>query len=313
LLRLTEWNVSESRATEAMRLLRANAFLITNVHVRPGVVEYQGTRFDELGTEIPYVIAVVEEDLDGAAAESLKRSASARGAALLLVSASAEHIQDAISWPTFVARLGGGLPSTLPLEEFYGEELAALGRGQRPTRLVDGEIDDLYESHVHAGLEFLVGSRVVRYGRKRAFVPVADGLVIPIREDGVFLYDAKSASNGFEVERDDIRRFADYVERYDERWRQFTGPVRSFLVISTAFSGDDERRREASVQLQADAGVPMSFMRSHDLSAAVAIFRDAPWARGVVSWREVFSAVDVTVDRVQRQLNSARDDKVIAR
>ena len=74
---------------------------------------------------------------------------------------------------------------------------------------VSGEPDVVYEKYVAAGLEFLLGSRVIRYGSQRRYDPLPDGLMLPRSEGIVFPYDTKAASPAFTLGRDDIRRFGD--------------------------------------------------------------------------------------------------------
>jgi hypothetical protein len=209
-----------------------------------------------------------------------------------------------------VARFGGIIPSLLPLEPEYAAHLRSLGLNRRPPEITDGAVDRLYESYVGAGLEFLLGSRVIRYGSERLFAPLPDGVALPFGDRVAFLYDAKAADPSFEIDRDDVRRFADYLKRYNESYEQHAGPARSLVVVSTAFAQDRGSRDRHSKQLQADSGVPLSFLQSDELASMTALLAAKPWMRTALRWREILAQLDITAEAVERAIATIEADQM---
>src|SRR5690606_27184609 len=118
-----------------------------------------------------------------------------------------------------------------PLDPAFGEQLEQLARNNLPSGLV-GRPDDLFEGHVRSGLEFLLGSPVIRYGQERRFESRPDGVAV-----GTFfcLFDAKAYSKGYPIERESMRQFASYIGEFQDRYRPYGTRIRSFLVVSGKF------------------------------------------------------------------------------
>jgi hypothetical protein len=308
----TAGGAAPGRTESGLRLLRAGGFLIESVHLGAGFTELVAVRYDELGVPVRYVIGIADARFDEASAAAIGQLAERLSASKLLISDELPAGESGLRWSEFVARMGGAIPSLLPLDPTYRERLISLGRGERPTGLDDGDVEDLYETYVFGGLEFLIGARVVRYGASRRFKPVPDGLLLPVRDPVAVLYDAKAYAPSFRVERDDVRRFGDYVRRYNEQYAHHSGPARSFLVVSTSFSQAPAARQNQSNQLLADVGVPLSFLTSEVLAAAVDMLAGRPWLRNVLRWREIFAPLDVTSQRLEVAIREADADRVRA-
>lgn len=299
-----------TRAQHASRLLRTNGFLISTVHYGPGFATFIATRIDEMGVPLRYVIGVADSDLPAGALQTMTQTATHHQASVVIVADDRTDGAPWLSWTDFVGRFGGVIPSLLPLEPGYAERLRTLGNNRRPTELPDGAVDRLYETYVGAGLEFLLGSRVIRYGSERLFQPVPDGVALPLGDRIALLYDAKAADPAFEVSRDDIRRFGDYVKRYNESYQMHAGPVRSFIVVSTEFAQDIPSRQGHSNQLRADVGVPIAFLRSHELAEMISLLAESPWMRTAIRWREIFAPLDVTAASVGAAIRVIQADRV---
>ena len=299
-----------TRIQHATRLLRTSGFLIDDVHFGVGFAHIVATRIDNLGVSLQYVVGIVDAVLPDGAVQVMRQSASHHEAALVVVS---DHQVEGVSWlgwADFLARFGGVVSSLIPLQPEYSARLIALGSNQRPPDLPEGAVDRLYELYVGAGLEFLLGSRVIRYGSERLFEPVPDGVALPIGDRVAFLYDGKSAAPSFEITRDDIRRFGDYVRRFNESYAAHAGPVRSLVVASTEFGQDEESRRKYSQQLVADAGVPISFLKSQDLADIVGLLSQKPWMRTAIRWREILTPLEVTSRAVREAIATIEADSV---
>ena len=294
----------------ALDMMAANGFLAADVHIGDGVADVLAERIDEFGAARPYFVAFALNKPTPQMLESWRESARWHAASLVVVADDGPDDAARLSWSAFAARLGGVVPSALPLEPSYSQDLVALGRNRLPPEFTDGTAEEKYEVYVGAGLEFLLGSRVIRYGAQRRFEAVPDGLMLPHGERAAFLYDAKAYDPSFGIERDDLRRFADYTTRYNDRYAHHLGPVRAFMVVSTEFAHKIEARRSQSQRLLADAGVPLSFMKSADLAAIVARFAQRPWTRNSLRWTEILTQLEVTDAVVERALSELDRDGV---
>lgn len=113
---------------------------------------------------------------------ALQQVARASNASLVIVSDGEKKVPAPTEVPVFntgefTARLGGVIDTFLPLEDTYAERLEELGRNKVPSGLA-GRADDLFEAYVFAGLRFVLGRRVVRYGQERTFEVVPDGIAL---------------------------------------------------------------------------------------------------------------------------------------
>jgi hypothetical protein len=257
---------------------------------------------------VNYLVAIARDAVGPADLQTLRSAAHQRQAQLVVV--TPEPLDDAvsISVESLVARMGGPIESVLPLEGNYASDLATLGHNTA-VDTTQGDPSTVYEGYVHAGLRFLLGTRVLRYGQDRRFEAVPDGFgSLPAGQP--FIYDAKAAGSGYDVDRDTIRQFADYVELYRQRYAAWLGEPFVFVVVSSEFKDDAEGRQERSRELYAECRVPLAFLTSGDLAQSVALVADAPWVRSAVDWRHVFAPVDITASRLQRELASIDRDGV---
>jgi hypothetical protein len=75
---------------------------------------------------------------------------------------------------------------------------------------VSGRPDVLFEEYTHVALQFLLADRVIRYGQERRGEAVPDGIAFA-QGQAILPYDAKAYAGGYEVSRDSVRQFGDYV------------------------------------------------------------------------------------------------------
>jgi hypothetical protein len=289
------------RLAQALDMLQVNGYLPLDVHVSEGVAEVTAEWIDDFGSPTCYVFGLAPGELTPGLVEQWRIVATRHRAHLICVADDGPDELARISWASFVARLGGPIPSLLALDPAYGAHLVSLGHNQQPADLSVQSPSDEYEAFVGAGLGFLLGSKVVRYGATRRFEAVPDGLLVPFGERVTFLYDAKAYDPSFSVERDDLRRFADYVVRFNDKYGQH-GAVRSFLVVSSTFGQGVAARRRQSDQLQADSGASLAFLTSAELAKIVTVLLANPWARMSIRWSRLFALLDVTAEAVEAHL-----------
>lgn len=295
-----------------VRTLLSLGFQIIHSSRKPAYMALCIARLDELGVENRYVLACCETDyrLSEGDIQSLRRLAEQERAAPVVLGA-AENSPTGIPVMTidnFLARLGGPVSALLPLEPDFPEQLRILGNNALPPGLA-GKPDTIFEEYVHAGLQFLLQDRVVRYGQERRFEALPDGLV-PGRRSPLMLYDAKAAAGGYHVTIATIRQFADYVRKFHDRYENYVDRLFSFLVISGQFSSD-ETLQDRSDQLYAECGVRLAFMPADEMAAIIAILADRPVYRSAIDWKEIFSKTTVTADLVRKSIEARRRDGVI--
>jgi hypothetical protein len=289
-------------------------FRIVNTHRKPYYAALTVGRRDDFDVENRYIIACCEPDyvLTEGDVRSLERQADSERASPIAIgkAISASESVRILNLDEFFGRLGGAVSALLPLESEYPERLRLLGHNRLPVGLV-GRPDDLFEEYVHAGLEFVLHDRVVRYGQERRGEPVPDGFVSG-RRSLLMLYDAKAANDGYQVTRDTIRQFADYVRKFHEQYEPYTGRLYCFVAISGHFASEDTLE-ERSAQLYEDCSVPLRFLTADEMSGIVRIFAERPSYRQAIAWKQVFAKVLITSETVERNLHARERDAVIRR
>lgn len=269
-------------------------------------------RADEFGVKLRYLLALSGSDsISSSDVDGLFKIAECNRASLVVVGDTKSKRTDVavVTQQEFEGRMGGIIPSFLPLEPDYAKQLAILGLNKLPKGL-KGRADDLFEAYVHTGLQFMLQDKVVRYGQERRFEVVPDGLVLG-REDFVLLYDCKAAKDGYDVDRDSIRQFSDYVNSFHERYGGYVGRLHAFLVISGKFKSENTLEQR-SRELYAECKVPLVFMKADELGKIVSLFAERTALRQSVDWAKLFSATSVTVFAVEKEIAARERDQVVA-
>jgi hypothetical protein len=174
-----------------------------------------------------------------------------------------------------------------------------------------GSADDLFEVYVHAGFQFLLRSRVIRYGQERRGEEVPDGVTLSPAAP-LLLYDAKAALQGFSMSANADRQFADYVIEFNRKYERLVGRVTAFVVVSTSFADSTDSLQKRYLKLLAEAQTPLVFLTSQELAHMVRAMVAEPFYRTAVDWRLVFSKTIVVGSDVDQQLRGLRKDKVIS-
>jgi hypothetical protein len=303
--------VKDRKTSTIVNTLIGSGFHLANVTSKPTYLLFRVARRDEFGILLPYVFAYSGNDTIKATSISALRKVSENDKAPLVIIGSAENADPTIPILTmnqFVGLMGGSVQAFLPLEPEYPAHLAELGLNQKPSGLI-GKTDDLFESYVHQGLQFILQRRVIRYGQDRLFETLPDGLVLG-RGFPQLLYDCKAYKDGYPLSRDAIRQFSDYVRSFHQRYEGYIGRVHAFLVVSGKFQSDaalDARSKE----LYSECQVPLVFMSAETLGQIVTLFVNAPQYRSTIDWKLVFSATAVDAKTVRTQLNARKKDRVI--
>lgn len=295
---------------DVMRTLVAAGFTIRTAESKTNYFTALASRTDILAVPVTYLIAVAAGGLSQADFESLRKTARIQNAHLVVVADAAEgHAeQSVLTYAQFTDRLGGEVLSLLPLEPAYAERLHILGTNQCPPGLV-GRPDELFETYVHAGFQFIFGSRVVRYGQDRRGEEVPDGISFSSNAP-LCLYDAKASEAGFEMSADADRQFAQYVDAFHRSHSHRIGRLRTFVVVSSSFADPPESLERRSRKLQAACQVPLAFMDSATLGAAVGALVQQPLLRRSIDWGLVLARVRIELKDVLQELRRLQKDRV---
>lgn len=296
---------------EAFRLLIGSGFALRAVEPKPNYHLFKVERTELLGTRVKYHIAIASSAFAKADVDSLLKGATMGQAALVLVGdCDVDTGEIPLLTPEQLAdRLGGPILSLLPFEEDYGNRLVQLGRNSLPIGL-SGDTSDLFEKYVHAGLQFIFYSRVIRYGQDRRFEKVADG--VALGDSPLILYDAKAYGSGYEVGADSIRQFADYVNSFHRRYRTTLGQLTSFLVISGTFSQGQQALDAKSGDMRASAGgVGLCFITAEVLAYMVAALVHHPSRRSAIDWNRLLVRPVLTIPAFNAEVGVTERDGAI--
>jgi hypothetical protein len=295
-----------------IRTLLSVGFQIVTTEHKPSYIGLIASRIDDFGVKSRYLFACSASDRTITEDDqvALQRLANHHNAALVVIGsvAVASAQVPVLTVEELLGRLGGPVKALLPLEPGYPEALSILGHNELPPGFA-GKPDTIFEEYVHAGLEFTLQDRVVRYGQERLFEALPDGLVAGHRSP-LMMYDAKAAKSGYEVTANSIRQFGDYVRTFHSRYESYTGRLFAFVLVSGHFETEGSLEDRCS-QLFADCGVPLRTLTAEEMARIVALFADRPRYRGAIDWRSIFSKTIVTAASVEENLEARKRDGVI--
>lgn len=281
------------------------------IYSHPNYHEFKAARTELLGSKVRYTIAVASERFTSAEVNWLTKDAQRDGRVLILVGDVPTTPKDVsvLSHSQFFDRLGGPVFSLLPFDPEYKQRLLTLGHNNIPSGLT-GKADDLFEQYVHAGLQFLFHSRVVRYGQERRGEAVPDGVAIG-RSVPLLLYDAKAAGSGYDTSMQAVRQFADYVEEFHKAYESLLGRASCFLVISGSFADDEDTLEDRSRQAQARCTVPLAFMTAEVFGSIVERLVKEPLFRPALDWHLILARPVVRYSDVEKELQMRTKDRLL--
>lgn len=293
----------------AVRTLLSGGFLLDRVERQPGYALLIARRFDEFGVAHRYCFAVFEDKFSSSQVETVRIEAQHYGAEPVLVGEGTAEEIPCLEWYRFVSLFGGPILSVKPFEPQFQEHLYELGHNRLPEGL-EGKPDDLFEAYVREALEFVLGEKVIRYGQERLYEPRPDGLVLP--SQGFYaLYDAKAYGKGYEVTRDSLRQFGDYVEDFSKRYNAYLRRLNSFLVVSGKFVQGDEALDQRSKDFIADYNVPLSFLTADTLGKIIEMLSENPVVRRGINWSRVFSNSVAQASQVKAEIRTVLRDGTV--
>jgi hypothetical protein len=292
----------------AVKTLITGGFILESTHRNPGYATLSMMRPDEFGQIHHYCFVIAEEVLSSTQIEGARIAATHENAILVLVG-PVDTKDASIPWKRFLNIFGGPVLDMTPLEPEFPDRLVQLGHNILPSGL-QGEPDDLYELFVRAALEFVLGTRVIRYGQDRLFEARPDGISLP---DHGFtaLFDAKAYAGGYEVTTTTLRQLREYVIDFSNRYNAYLPRINTFMLISSAFQQKDDALVTKSRDLIASCGVPITFVTSNILAQIIQIFLEHPAARRSVNWSRIFADPILEIGRVQTEVRAVLHDGII--
>jgi len=211
----------------------------------------------------------------------------------------------------FFALLGGEAKVDRILRADLKSTMIELGHNRLPAGFI-GTADDLLEDYSKECFQFLFECPVRRYGQERKFEKRPDGLALG-RRGMNFFYDSKAYGDRFHPTADDIRRFASYVDDFNNAYAAYVGRISTFIVISGSFSTDRNAILEKSNDLFAMCHTPLSFIAAGDLAEMVQLSCSAGRARGALDWKRVLVPGLVQISRLRSELSKVDKDRIVTK
>ena len=214
-----------------------------------------------------------------------------------------------IALPEFYNLLGGEIRTDRIFAKNLRHVMDELGHNRLPTSF-SGKPDDLLEAYTEECLEFLLECPVRRYGQERRFEPLPDGLALGRNKFNLY-FDSKAYAREFHPSKDDIRRFASYVQDFNTRYSSYVGPISLFLVVSGSFSTDKSAITEKINDFYAECATPMAFVCAKDLADAVSKCASSDSRRAAINWRRVLVPQVFEMSRLRKELLRVSKDAIV--
>ena len=289
--------------------LFANGYLIEGARQVGKVCLLRCSRTDHFDNRLAYLIGICQSGYSQATAEEVRKLAADEKAIPVLVGEVAQSAPSAVfSMDAFLARFGGPVESLLPLEPTFAEQLRTLGNNELPNEL-PGPADKRFEEHVRAGLQFMFGTRVLGYGKGRSGQSVPDGLAL--RTGSYVLYDAKASAAGYKLQKEEMRKFADYVDDFHARYKKLLGPAFAFLVVSATFQDDPQRLEDRSNELFAmTKTTKLCCLDAEGMVAGIEVVRADPRLREGIDWNGLLARAILTRRAFEDAAKAAKKDQI---
>jgi len=209
----------------------------------------------------------------------------------------------------FFKLLGGAVQTDRIFRPDLPAIINSIGFNKLPKGLA-GKPDTLLEEISSECLRYLLDCPLRRYGQDRLFESLPDGIAFA-RSNTNFYYDAKAYTGFYHPSADDIKRFAEYINDFNDRYATFVGRIFRLLVISGGFSKSEKAIAEKNNDLDARCGTQMTFISTSALAESVALMRKRSQQRSAVSWRNVFAPGVYSSARLTEECKRIEKDAII--
>jgi hypothetical protein len=207
----------------------------------------------------------------------------------------------------FFELLGGEIRSDRIIRDDLPTILNELGHNRLPNNFT-GTPENLLEAYVKEGLEFLLESRGWHYGQDRLFESVPDGIVLGKLN---LYFDGKAYKKGYHPSADDIKRFAGYVNEFNERYATSVGRIHSFVVVSGSFTAKKNALEKKAADFYARCSTQLCYVTAADFGQIVTQVRLASVNRSALKWANVFSQLRIEPTSIASELRRITKDRII--
>jgi hypothetical protein len=266
-------------------------------------------KIDLFGARVNYCMLFSEDSQPSAVIDTLISKSKRENSNPVLIS---DHLQNDncanYSNKKFYDFFGGIVNTGLILIPTLPEILATLGHNKLPKNL-EGDPDDLLEMYSKECLQFALSSPTRRYGKDRLFESLPD-IVVLSKDKFMVVIDTKAYEKGYSIQADDIKRFASYVEDFENRYSSYCGHVYTFLVVSGHFEDGKRSLENRSNELYKLCKCKLSCIESKELAMIVQLLLSNNNIKGSINWKNILSDLIITKQLVISEINRIHKDKI---
>lgn len=264
---------------------------------------------DKLGATVKYSILFTEDQIETQLTTSLLTLARTFQATPLIISDNFSSTNcKTYTFKKFYDFFGGIVNTGLILIPNLPDILEELGLNRLPATL-QGDAFDLHEIYIKECLQFILQSPARRYGKDRLYESLPDGIVA-CKNGMMILYDSKAYSNGFGFLADDIKRFASYVDDFNNRYSGFLGKVFTFTVISGKLNATQKQIANRSKELYQKCNCNLSCITSRELGNIVQLLQQELQASSSIIWKNIFSDLIINTSLVNKEITRIKKDNI---
>jgi len=266
-------------------------------------------KLDKLGAIIKYSILFTKDITETQLTNSLITISKAFHSKPLIISDNFVSPNcTTYTFEKFYNFYGGIVNTGLILIPNLPDTLEELGTNKLPT-VLQGDAFDLHELYVKECFQFILQSPTRRYGKGRIFESIPDGIVI-CKNGMMILYDSKAYSKGFDFTADDIKRFASYVDEFNNRYSTILGKVFTFTVITGKFNATQKVIANRSKELYKKCNCNLSCITSRELGNIVQMLKKEPDIRVSILWKNIFSELLIDTALVKKEITRIKKDNL---
>ncbi len=302
--------MTKGEILDIVSTLFTNGFEIDQTERFPkGNIIFNILKLDKLGAIVRYSILFTKDKNETQLTNSLITISKTFSSKPLIISDNfISQTCTTHTFQKFYAFFGGIINTGLILIPNLPDILDELGRNKLPI-VLQGDAFDLHELYVKECFQFILQSPTRRYGKERLFESIPDGIVI-CKNGMMILYDSKAYINGFDFTADDIKRFASYVDEFNNRYSAILGKVFTFTVITGKFNPKVKSLEKRSKELYKKCNCNLSCITSRELGNIVKLIREEPDNRSSILWKNIFSELLIDTTLVQKEISRIKKDNL---
>jgi hypothetical protein len=301
--------MAKNQIANALRTLLVSGYDVTSVtRISQSATLIAVRKGERLGGVAATTILLVDNP-SASAVEMLKRAAQQNQSQPLAVSTNRVAGLKTMKPDEFFEVLGGESRSDRLIRDDLAEVLDRLGHNVNAPEFV-GSAERFLEDYIKEGLEFLMESRGWHYGQDRIFESVPDGIVLG-RNNLNLYFDGKAYKKGYHPSADDIKRFAGYVNDFNDRYAVYVGRIHSFLVVSGSFTKKKDALANKASDFYALCKTQLCHITAKNFGQIVTDIRVHCANRSAIKWANVFSQLQVEPKSIAAELRRVNKDKVV--